>query len=367
MQPETPKIFTIQTVSFATFLGGPLAASLLLYFNYKTLKKNDAARNSLFLGILFTFILIALLLIIPENRYEKLIPLFVTSFNTLGVSILFEKLQSNDVRKFLENNGRKASFWNSLVYSLLGLAITATIVFTLVYFMPYKGYENKIAVFRKVSLHYSKNIKQEQAARIANLIKVSNLFEGNEDADIFLNEDKNCYHLRFITIDPTVLKDSLFIEDFNNLEKFLNYNINPKKPIIIGFLDPNLEKNFELTKTSQTNKEIYEAALFLTLYKVSDNHTIYHSADIPETEINTVAKSVQRLKSYFPVDKHIDIIFLYDEGGYTLKFFASKNLWNKPSFTSRLVEVANYIRKSGIRKPIRLKLIDESTLEETAL
>ena len=58
MENKDLKIFTNKAISIATFFGGPLAAGLLISKNFKVFGNENAARNSIFIGIISTILLI---------------------------------------------------------------------------------------------------------------------------------------------------------------------------------------------------------------------------------------------------------------------------------------------------------------------
>ncbi len=87
MENNSQKIFTNKAISIATFFGGPLAAGFLISENYKVFGNDNAARNSIFIGIISTIILFAVIFIIPENVIDKipqpLIPAIYTAIIAL--------------------------------------------------------------------------------------------------------------------------------------------------------------------------------------------------------------------------------------------------------------------------------------------
>ncbi len=121
MENNSQKIFTHKAISVATLFGGPIAAGFLISKNYKTFSNDDAARNSIFIGILSTILMFAGIFMIPENIIDKtpqqLIPLIYTAI----IAVLIEKLQGQKIKDFLANDGKKASNWQAAGYGLIGL------------------------------------------------------------------------------------------------------------------------------------------------------------------------------------------------------------------------------------------------------
>lgn len=80
---ENYSLFTQRAITGATYLGGPLAAGVLMYINFKNLGNKDAANKSLALGIGVSIALIFLVLVISDSIIERIprvvFPLFYTA------------------------------------------------------------------------------------------------------------------------------------------------------------------------------------------------------------------------------------------------------------------------------------------------
>ena len=110
----------------------------------------------------------------------------------------------------------------------------------------------------------------------------------------------------------------------------------------------------------------YERAMKkdLQAYQINDSHTIFYNLSMPVEDVKIVGDAVKRLKGYFPVNRHIDIIFLNNDNHYSIKLFVSKDLWQESAVIDRLKNTVDYIKNSGINKPINLILIDNQSHEE---
>lgn len=364
MENNSQKIFTNKAISVATFFGGPIAAGFLISKNYKAFGNNDAARNSIFIGILSTILMFAGIFMIPENIIDKIPQQLIPLIYTAIIAGLVEKLQGQKIKDFLAENGQKASNWQAAGYGLLGLVIIAAFLVVMIFAMPTEGYEKNITVDKNVNLHYSKDIEDIKSERIASMIKQSGFMEGSEGADLFLSTEGNFYRLRFVLPDTSVLADTLLLSDFNGFENYLNYNLNLDKKIEIGFTDINLLSSFELQEIEFDNQQVYEPILYLQPYQINDFHTIYYNSSMPIQDVKKVENTVKRLKAYFPINQRIDIVFLNTEPDYTIKFFVVKDLWQNDGVTTRLKSTVDYIKSNGVDKNINLVLIDNQTFEE---
>jgi hypothetical protein len=364
MENNSRKIFTNKAISVATFFGGPLAAGFLISKNYQVFGNDNAARNSIFIGIISTILMFAGIFMIPENIIDKIPQPLIPAIYTAIIAGLVEKLQGQKIKDFLANNGQKASNWQAAGYGFIGLLIIAAFLVVMIFAIPTEGYEKNITVDKNVNLHYSKDIEDLKSERIATVIKQSGFMEGSEGADLFLNKEGNFYRLKFVLPDTSVLSDTMLLSDFNGFENYLNYNLNFNKKIEIGFTDINLLNSFELKEIEFDNPQVYEPILYLQPYQINEFHTIYYNSSMPIEDVKKVESTVKRLKSYFPINQRIDIVFLDTEPNYTIKFFVVKDLWQNAGVTERLKSTVDYIKSSGVDKNINLVLIDNQTFEE---
>lgn len=364
MQNNSQKIFTNKAISVATFFGGPIAAGFLISKNYKAFGNNDAARNSIFIGILSTILMFAGIFMIPENIIDKIPQQLIPLIYTAIIAGLVEKLQGQKIKEFLAENGQKASNWQAAGYGLIGLLIIAGFLVVMIFAIPTEGYEKTITIDNNVKLHHSKDIEDTKSQRIATLIKQSGFMEDSEGADLFLDTEGNFYRLKFVLPDTSVLSDTMLLSDFNGFENYLNYNLNLDKKIEIGFTDLNLLNDFELKEIGLDNQQVYEPILYLQPYQVNEFHTIFYNSSMPIEDVKKVESTVKRLKAYFPINQRIDIVFLDTEPDYTIKFFVVKDLWQNEGVTERLKSTVDYIKSSGIDKNINLVLVDNQTFEE---
>jgi len=371
LENNVPKIFTNKAISIATFFGGPLAAGFLISKNFKTFGKDQAALNSVFIGILFTIILLFAQLLffqkLQDNNIYKLLQSLLPLVDAAIITLLIEKLQGKEIQQFLANNGQTASNWQAARYGFLGCMIIVIFFIIMIFIMPTEGYDKRINIDKNVFLHYNKRIDESKSQKIAEIIKQSGFLKDIENADLFFDEELMYYSLKFVIPDTSHLSDPLVITEFNKLKKYINYNLDFDKQIEILFTDIYLvtvSKLSDLPDPDHSNLQGYEPILYLQSYQVNDFHTIYYDLNMPVEDVKIVARAITRLKGYFPDHHRIGVIFLNNKNYYTIKFFVSENLWQEPATLYRLRSIVDYIKDIGIEKPINLVLIDHQTYQE---
>jgi hypothetical protein len=368
---NTPKIFTKKTILFATFLGGPLVAGFLIYKNYKILGKEESAQKALIIGIVCTVLLFAGIFIIPSSVIEKFPNTLIPFIYTGIIALIINKNQDNLINDYLKNGGSKASNWVAARYSLIGLVIILIFIIPVAISLPQNGYEKELNIYDKAILHSSKKLDSKIPDKISESIRQSQFMDVKQKSDLFLNESDSQYILKFIITDFNLLSDSTFLHDFNLFEKILNTNAKLDKKITIRFTNPMLTKTQNLpyvpinepTQTIEIPKP-YEELSNLQRFQVNFFQTIYYNQTVPASDVEIIAESIRKLKTYFPENQKLDIVFTNDGDHYTTKFFIRPDVWDNFPFTDKLRSTIEYFKNSGIKKEIKIVIINNQDYRE---
>jgi hypothetical protein len=368
---NTPKIFTKKTILFATFLGGPLVAGFLIYKNYKIFGKEESAQKALIISIICTVLLFAGIFLIPTSVIEKFPNTIIPFIYTGIIALIINKKQDNLINDYLKNGGSKASNWLAAGYSLIGLAITLIFIIPIAISLPHKGYENESKIYDKVILHSSKKLDSKIPEKIAESIRQAQFMDVKQEADLFLNEADSQYILKIVITDFNSLSDSAFLHDFNLFEKILNTSAKLDKKITIRFTNPMLTKTqnlqyvpiIEPAQTIEIPKP-YEELSNLHRFQVNFFQTIYYNSTMQVSEVKIIAESLRKLKTYFPENQKLDIIFTNDGNYYTTKFFIRPDVWDNFPFKDKLRSTIEYFKNSGIKKEIKIVIVNNQDYRE---
>jgi hypothetical protein len=118
------KFYSQRAISIATYLGGPLAAGILVRKNYLNLDKEEKAKNSLILGILLTVALLITIFSIPTEIMDKIPNAVIPAIYTLIIYFIVEKLQGQDLKDHKKNDGQFYSAWKAT-----GIGAICSIIF----------------------------------------------------------------------------------------------------------------------------------------------------------------------------------------------------------------------------------------------
>jgi len=148
-QDVPQKLYSQKSIGLATYLGGPLAASILIRRNYIVLQKEEHARYSIFIGVLTTiFLLYLFLFLIPEEILDK-IPNYILPLIYSGLIYLFvEKSQGREIKLHKEAGGLFYSMGRSAGIGLLASMPLIALILGFVFMshpnFDYKTYDREL-------------------------------------------------------------------------------------------------------------------------------------------------------------------------------------------------------------------------------
>lgn len=125
------KYYSLKSISIATFLGGPIAAAILMRRNFLNLNEDKKALNTLFIGILSTILLFVGIFSIPETVWDKIPNSILPAIYTGIIYLIAERYQGQTLKGHKENSGSFFSAWRATGIGFL---------FTLIMFVGIFGY-----------------------------------------------------------------------------------------------------------------------------------------------------------------------------------------------------------------------------------
>jgi hypothetical protein len=119
------KLFSIEQITLAAFLGSPVAGCLLLARNYRQLGKGRAAWQALAAGTASSILVLLLAFCLPENFPNMALP-FAYCF---GLRQLAKYLQGGAISNHFMTGGRKGSWVTTIAVGLGCLVAIFVLVF----------------------------------------------------------------------------------------------------------------------------------------------------------------------------------------------------------------------------------------------
>ena len=131
------KIYSIHSMSFATFVGGPLATAYLLAENFKTFGPQDQVMPTWIIATILTVVLFGGILMVPnaEKIPNQLIPLI----NALIAYFVVTRTQGEKIKAHIAEAGAVFSHWRALGISLLAALGTLLIILVMIVASTYES------------------------------------------------------------------------------------------------------------------------------------------------------------------------------------------------------------------------------------
>lgn len=126
------KLHKKATITICTFLTGPLVAGYLIAENFKQLNEKQNVIKTWIFTIAGTILIFFLTLFVPA--IEKLPGIIFPVIYTSIASYLIQRYQESKIKLHQKNGGQFFPVWRAVLASIVSLAITITVLFSILYF-----------------------------------------------------------------------------------------------------------------------------------------------------------------------------------------------------------------------------------------
>lgn len=132
LRPIPSRAYSPGQVAGATFLGGPIAGSILLASNY-VLSGQEAKRSAaLYWGVALTAAVLVIAFFLPENTPNYLVP----GIYTLAYQQFAKRTQGEFFESFCSSGGLKHSNWRVLGIGVACLTAVFGLLFAVLLLLP---------------------------------------------------------------------------------------------------------------------------------------------------------------------------------------------------------------------------------------
>ena len=128
--PVTEALFSPVQIFFGAFLGGPLASAWLMSRNYLALERAERAKQTLWLGVLFTVLVLMVAFMLPETVPNAVWPIAYS----IGIYYYGKNQFGEITQRHYAAGGAKPSSWRvagvgvaSVVVIMLAMVVFASI------------------------------------------------------------------------------------------------------------------------------------------------------------------------------------------------------------------------------------------------
>ncbi|MCX5707749.1 MAG: hypothetical protein NTY14_02005 [Candidatus Omnitrophica bacterium] len=125
------KLYSINEISIAALIGGPLAGFYLISRNFKALDKKSLSTISFVIGIIATIFLAVVIVFIPQDIMDKIPDVIIPALFTPVIYAYVKKAQGQEIKDHFKNGWAKHSQRRTAVTGVLALAITLASFFAI--------------------------------------------------------------------------------------------------------------------------------------------------------------------------------------------------------------------------------------------
>lgn len=153
-----PKFYSLKGIGIATYIGSPLAASILIRKNFLELGEDRKAKTALIIGIASTILIFAGIYLLPETIIDKIPNFIIPAIYSFVIYFLAEKQLGEQLKQYQEHGNEFFSNWRAAGIGLLC---------ALIIFIPLIGYEFILAndpVHDEYAQKFEKFSKNETAS-----------------------------------------------------------------------------------------------------------------------------------------------------------------------------------------------------------
>lgn len=130
------RLYTKWSVSWWTFLGGPLAWGYFLGKNFQALWNSEASRNSFAGWIIAMFAIVLFIIFTPEAIIEKIPNSVIPAIYTATVYWIMMQYQETQIQAHLKKGGERYTAWRTTGIWIISVIILFVILFWIVLILP---------------------------------------------------------------------------------------------------------------------------------------------------------------------------------------------------------------------------------------
>lgn len=145
MSPSSDqKLYNTTAVGVATYLGGPLAAGVMVRNNFLKFGQPKQAKQALWAGLGLTIVVFSLIAMMPPGLMEKIPNYLIPGIYTAGIVAWVRAQMGERLAAHESQNGEFYSGWKTFGVGLLGLVTTLIIGLSIIMLAPPTSGEVKL-------------------------------------------------------------------------------------------------------------------------------------------------------------------------------------------------------------------------------
>jgi hypothetical protein len=169
--PPLYALHTVGGVTLASFLGGPLAGSVLIAINERRLGRPEVARNAVLLGALGTAALFGLGAVLPDAATKGLPIGSIIGMRQIALGLFGPRLEEHK-----KAGGKLVSLWHAAGVGLIGAVAEVAVVLAVVFSMPAPQLKHMRSGDGEIL--YTEDVSEADAAAVAKVLERTGYFTG---------------------------------------------------------------------------------------------------------------------------------------------------------------------------------------------
>ena len=206
-------LYSEAAINIATFLGGPIAAGILIRRNFVNLGNEDYGKHTIAIAVVSTVLLFAVLLSLPETKTTESFGRFLPFLITAIVAGILHRFQGEQIKNHENNGGEFYSKWKAAgigILSMLGMLVG---IFGFVY-VDEPDFDAEL-YDQKVSEFYANEEQAMELFQILNNDDVDNAY------DFIIDEGIPLWEANLVVLDEMDAIENL-TQDFKDQDAILH-------------------------------------------------------------------------------------------------------------------------------------------------
>ena len=349
------KIYNLKQIEGACVIGSPIVAGILIAHNYRIFGKRQKGIFWIIIGIVWTFTLIGLGTILPEN-ISKSAGMVFPFLNGAILYPIINRLQGDQIKEHFDNNGEKGSNWliAGLTVAFVALILTPMILINKI--SPINNYTRQ--TFNTNGIYYNQNMSVGDVNKLGGILQRIEYFNPESPAEVVFLSTDTTYEFKLIT-EKSFFNDSIYLNEVQQIFNHVN-SYKFKKPLIFKITDP-LLKNDKVIALN--NEENIPRLLEVVTFSQNHNFRLVYEKSIEKTELERFQKLIIEMKNFFPPQNKMDFLMEFENGNYSLRLIIPRQSWNDSQLQAEAKYLKLRLNEYGFDYPFKLLLVDNSSNE----
>jgi hypothetical protein len=324
------KLFDVGNITLASFLGGPLAGSILLGLNYQRLGDQGKAWSSYLCGAAVMAAAAGLGFVIPHGvQYPIAIGLIV------AMRQVAERLQGPAISKHVDAGGKLATKWIGFGVGMAFLTLVMGLV--LLPLLPSLT-KTKVTIGSSDQIYYAGTATKDEAQALGDSLKTQGLLQ-DQGANVFLKKESDGTTISIILKEGMWNKPGM-LETFEDIFRRAAPTVGGM-PIHVKLLNGEKEVQKEGT---------------IGRVAIGEGDAVVYKGTATEADARAFGQSLKD-QDYLQ-GKNFYVSINKEAGVTTMSFAVNQGAWNRPTSVAAFESIARTAAPSVGGLPVQLRLVD---------